>query len=272
MVDKKKRSRIARKPTTPPPEADAWVDAGGEDPETAVESTASAAQNLPGTTLFLSDIKDRRDGDTRPLNDDHVQALAESIAAVGLIEPLVVDLQGHLLAGGHRRAAIKYLRENDSMAYQGHFPKDRIPVRRLEFDAGREPDRALEIEVTENERRRDYTATEVKQLAERLRSAGYVDRRGRPKAGELRLKPALEVIIGKSARTIQRLLYESDGANGKEEIRSNVRIKKARHLKRAIAALRAWEKLGADGVHENTLQADLSGIIEMLEGAISKDD
>ena len=271
MVDKKKRSRIARKPTTPPPEADAWVGAGGEDPEIAAESLATAAPNPLGTTLLLDDIKDRHGGDTRPLNDDHVQALAESIAAVGLIEPLVVDLQGHLLAGGHRRAAIKYLQANDSRAYQEQFPKGRIPVRRLEFDAEKEPDRALGIEVTENERRRDYTATEVKQLAERLRAAGYVDRRGRPKAGELRLKPALEVIIGKSARTIQRLLYESDDAN-KGEIRSNVRIKKAQHLKRAIAALRAWEKLGADGVHEKKLQTDLSEIIGTLESAISKDE
>lgn len=271
MVDRKKRSRIARKPTTPPPEADAWVDAGGEDPEIALESTVTAAPNPPSVTLLLDDIKDRHGGDTRPLNDEHVKALAESIAAVGLIEPLVVDTQGHLLAGGHRRAAIKYLRDNDFGAYQAQFPKDHVPVRQLEFDAEKEPERALGIEVTENERRRDYTATEVKQLAERLRSAGYVDRRGRPKAGELRLKPALEVIIGKSARTIQRLLYESDGAN-KEEIRSNVRIKKIRHLKRAIAALRAWEKLGVDGIHERKLQDELSSIIENLEGAISKDE
>ncbi len=273
MVDRKKRSRIAKKPTTPPPEADAWVGAGGEDPEIAAEPipSISTKPNPSGTTLSLDDIKDRHGGDTRPLNDDHVQALAESIAAVGLIEPLVVDIEGHLLAGGHRRAAIKYLREHDSKAYQEQFLDNRIPVRQLEFIAEDEPDRALGIEVTENERRRDYTAAEVKQLAERLRAAGYIDRRGRPKEGELRLKPALEVIIGKSARTVQRLLYENDSENKDKTIRPNDRIKKDQHLKKAISALRAWEKFGADDVCERELYADLSNIIEKIEDAMSKD-
>ena len=274
MVDRKKRSRIAKKPTTPPPEADAWVGAGGEDPEIAAEPvpTVPTEPRLSGTTLLLDNIKDRHSGDTRPLNDDHVQALAESIAAVGLIEPLVVDIQGHLLAGGHRRAAIEYLREHDSKTYQEQFPGNRIPVRQLGFIAEDEPDRALGIEVTENERRRDYTAAEVKQLAERLRAAGYVDRRGRPKEGELRLKPALEVIIGKSARTVQRLLYENGSENKDKEIRPNDRIKKEQHLKKAISALRAWEKLGADDVYERDLHASLSNIIEKIEHAMSKNE
>jgi len=51
-----------------------------------------------------------RDADTRPLNPAHVEALAESIAALGLIDPLAVDKQGRLLAGGHRLAAILQLR------------------------------------------------------------------------------------------------------------------------------------------------------------------
>lgn len=272
MVDRKKRSRIAKKPTAPPPEADAWVGAGGEDPEITAEPvlTVPTKPKPSGTTLLLDDIKNRPGGDTRPLNDDHVQALAESIAAVGLIEPLVVDIQGYLLAGGHRRAAIKYLQEHDPKAYQEQFPGNRIPVRQLEFVAEDEPDRALGIEVTENERRRDYTAAEVKQLAERLRAAGYVDRRGRPKEGELRLKPALEVIIGKSARTVQRLLYENDDKNKNKEIRPNDRIKKEHHLKKAIRALKAWEKIGANDTHEKELHASLSNIIEKIENAMSK--
>lgn len=273
MVERKKRSRIAKKPSTPPPEADAWVRAGGEDPEIAAEPTPAvpAQPKTSGTTLLLSNIKDRHGGDTRPLNNDHVQALAESIAAVGLIEPLVVDIQGHLLAGGHRRAAIEYLREHHPEAYQEQFPDNCIPVRQLAFVAEDEPERALGIEVTENERRRDYTAAEVKQLAKRLRSAGYVDRRGRPKEGELRLKPALEVIIGKSARTVQRLLYENDAGNKDKEIRPNDRIKKEQYLKKALTALKAWEKLGADDVYEKELYANLSNIIEKIEDAISKE-
>ena len=56
-------------------------------------------------TLFLCERKY-----TCPLNLAHVEALAESIAALGLIEPLVVDKQGRLLTGGHQLAAIVQLR------------------------------------------------------------------------------------------------------------------------------------------------------------------
>ena len=51
--------------------------------------------------------------DTRPLNEDHVQALSESIAVLGLLEPLVVDKRSRLLAGGHRLAALYVLRNDE---------------------------------------------------------------------------------------------------------------------------------------------------------------
>lgn len=56
--------------------------------------------------LFFEDILDRPGGDTRPLNLNHVSELATSILVIGLITPLTVDCHGHLLAGGHRRAAL----------------------------------------------------------------------------------------------------------------------------------------------------------------------
>jgi ParB family chromosome partitioning protein len=64
------------------------------------------------------------------------------------------------------------------------------------FDAEAEPDLALQVEVAENEKRRDYTISEARALAERLRAAGYVDVKGRPAKGEKALRPALEVIMG----------------------------------------------------------------------------
>ncbi len=45
-----------------------------------------------GTTLPLEQILDR-ETDTRPLQSQHVTQLAESIAVLELIEPLVVDNQ-----------------------------------------------------------------------------------------------------------------------------------------------------------------------------------
>jgi ParB family chromosome partitioning protein len=78
----------------------------------------------------------------------------------------------------------------------------------MDFDAEAEPERALQVEVAENEKRRDYTALEARTLAERLRAAGYVDVKGRPTKGEKALRPALEVIMGKSLRTVRRYLNE----------------------------------------------------------------
>lgn len=64
----------------------------------------------PGTNVVpIAEIRLRRDGDSRELAAAHVVTLAESIAALGILEPVVVDLEGHLLAGGHRLAALQLL-------------------------------------------------------------------------------------------------------------------------------------------------------------------
>jgi hypothetical protein len=55
----------------------------------------------------------RREEDSRPLLAKHVLEVAESIAVLGLIEPLVIDTNGYLLAGGHRLAAIQLLARDD---------------------------------------------------------------------------------------------------------------------------------------------------------------
>jgi len=135
-----------------------------------------------------------------------IQEQLAAIAVLGLLEPLVVDRRGKLLAGGHRKAAVFVLKEANPAAYAKHFPNDLVPVRVVDFDAEENPDLALQVEVTENEKRRDYTSGEVRALAERLRDAGYADVKGRPAMGEKALRPALEVIIGKSIRTVRRYL------------------------------------------------------------------
>ena len=164
---------------------------------------------VSSSTLPLDEIRDRAAGDTRPLNADHVEELVKSIALLGLIEPLVVDSQNRLLAGGHRRAAILQLWENEPEVFDQHFPSG-VPVHRLSFDSEREPEMALEIEISENEKRKDFSRAEVKVLANKLREAGYTDTPGRPKIGEKRLRPALELIVGKSLKTLQRYLNEDE--------------------------------------------------------------
>jgi ParB family transcriptional regulator, chromosome partitioning protein len=161
------------------------------------------------STLPLDQITDRPGGDTRPLNQSHVEALAESIAAVGLIQPIAVDNLGRLLAGGHRRAAIAYLQTSNAAAFSKWFAPG-VPVHRFDFDASQDEGRALAIEATENEKRRDYTPGEVRELADRLVAAGYRNIKGKPKTGQKAVAPTLAIIVGKSQRTIERYLAKPD--------------------------------------------------------------
>ena len=189
----------------------------------------------------LTDVKARPHGDTRRVDARHVLELAESLSALGLLEPLVVDRHLHLLAGAHRWEAMKLLAISDhevrAIAWEtiagiadlksltdaellGAIDRVRalaplaapaqVPVRIVEVDATSEADRALAIEVAENEKRRDYTKQEVTALAGRLQKAGYRIMRGKPKVGERALGPALAVIIGKSERTVRRLMGGPD--------------------------------------------------------------
>jgi ParB family transcriptional regulator, chromosome partitioning protein len=157
--------------------------------------------------LPLDKITDRPGGDTRPLNQSHVEALAESIAVVGLIQPIAVDSQGRLLAGGHRRAAIVHLQETNPTAFSQWFGAG-IPIHRFDFDASQDEGRALAIEAMENATRRDYTPGEVRELADRLRQSGYQDLTGRPNPGQKSVVLALSTIIGKSDKTVRRYLSE----------------------------------------------------------------
>jgi|GEM_PF-377008 ParB family chromosome partitioning protein len=181
--------------------------------QTIAEQTDDASRSL----MKFNQIKERKI-DTRPLDPTHVEQLAESIAVLGLIEPLVVDIKGVLLAGAHRKSAIAQIQELAPEAYIKQFPEDMTPVRVMPFDADQEPDLALQVEISENEKRRDYTPTEIRALAERLRESGYTDVPGRPAKGERRLRPAIEVIVGKSLRQVRRILNEE------EKTRTHVRV------------------------------------------------
>jgi ParB family chromosome partitioning protein len=220
---------------------------------------------------------DRAGGDSRPLNPAHVEELTNSIAVVGLIAPIAVDSRGRLLAGGHRRAAILELQERDPEAFVKQFPAGQVPIRRYDFDSEVEPEKALAIEASENEKRKDYTAAEVRAIAERLRSAGYRDSPGKPKKGEKALRPALELIIGKSLRQVRRYLNEAEGLveNGKlsqdKQTRTAVRV-----LNQALVSLRKWADLAEDnpvsGSAVRSLQGQVDRMIQDIEAAIAELD
>jgi ParB family transcriptional regulator, chromosome partitioning protein len=60
--------------------------------------------------MKFNQVKNRK-VDTWPLDPLHVGQLAESITVLGLIELLVVDIKGVLLAGAHRKSAIAQIQE-----------------------------------------------------------------------------------------------------------------------------------------------------------------
>lgn len=224
----------------------------------------------------LDAVLRRPDGDTRPVDPLHVLELAESIVAVDLLEPLVVDQKNRLIAGAHRLAAIRLLAAaNRAVEFEllvtGPLPakqaliSDRlqalppiqakwqvIPVRRLSFDAQQDHASALAAEVAENERRRDYTRAEIKNLAERLKKNGFRHTVGRPKTGEKSLVPALETIVGKSRATIWRMLGDGSEIVSNETI-SDPLIKVVRNLEAALRILKS-----VDG------QAETEHAIKML--------
>ena len=247
-----KKSRIASRPSIPKV-ADEWVAAGGLDPD--AELSAGGKKS----TWVLDQIQNRAE-DTRPLKQEHVQALVESISVLGLIEPLVIDQDGKLLAGGHRKAAISLLRETQPDQYHQHFPENLVPVRIMDFSSEIEPDRAIEIEISENELRRDYSKAEVLAIASRLRNAGYKDTPGRPKKGEKRLKPALSTIFGKSIRTVERYLSEETPTNGG--------VFPGIHLSRALPHLKKWQKERGETQEEQDLAQKLPELIELMKAVL----
>lgn len=227
---------MARKRTNP----DMWNDAAETADAIHEQDQAAAAlseiERAQRTSLPFDSIRSR-ETDTRPLQPKHVTDLAESIAVLGLIEPLVVDLQGVLLAGGHRLAAIQTLKDSNPDAYAQHFPNDLVPVRVMAFDAESEPERSLQVELAENEKRINYSRDQIEQLAERLRSLNYRDIPGRPKAGEKALGPALAVAIGVSARYVRKVLAEQNEEQYIHTRNSDPNFQKLKVLRRIEAAL-----------------------------------
>jgi len=222
-------------------------------------------ERMQRAALPLDQIQERVT-DTRQLRQEHVEQLAESIAVLGLLEPLVVDNRGRLLAGGHRKAAIFSIKENNPEAYAQHFPDNTVPVRMMSFDAEADPERALQVEVSENEKRRDYTPAEVRALAERLRTAGYMDTPGRPTKDEKRLRPALEVIIGKSLRSVRRYLTE-------EKPVQIGQVSKKMALRQAKTALERWQSLSEAERNtsvEKQLAKKLSQLLSLIEKTLNE--
>lgn len=207
------------------------------------------------TLLDPAQVRPRTDN-TRPARAGHVVALAESIAAAGLVQPPAVDKAHRLIAGLNRLEACRLLmlapadRQtfakaldgwDDELAARlvalpepGQLPEPlnagKLPVRVLvDLDAHDDPAAALAAEAAENTARKAYTMPEVRDLAQKLRAAGYREVVGRPKKGEKALRPALELVLGQSASTVRRILgtKETNKPAGDDHAATLRRLQKA---------------------------------------------
>jgi ParB family chromosome partitioning protein len=188
------------------------------------------------TLLDPDQVRPRTDN-TRPARAGHVVALAESIAAAGLVQSPAVDKAHRLIAGLNRLEACRLLMlpskdrlgfvkaldayDDELDARIAALPDARrlpeplnagkLPVRVLtELDAHEDPAAALAAEAAENTARKAYSGQEIRDLAQRLRAAGYREIVGRPKKGQKALRPALELVLGQSASTVRRILGKKE--------------------------------------------------------------
>lgn len=249
-----------RQPSKPP------VDPAGE-----ARLQAGDVAHLP-----LDRILDRPIGDTRPAEARHVLGLAESIAAIGLLEPLVVDVHGRLISGLNRRTALYLLGTEDADERVAQWRALRqpdqpepteaelrrvadlvpplwisapVPVRLLRINAETHPEQALAAELAENEHRAAYSPSEVKAWASRLATAGFTrsGRRGRPRKGERPLLPALSAIVGKSRQTLERILDEKSPSGQLPPKVTNNAMDASRLLRRFKKLIRECEGLELKG-------------------------
>lgn len=225
------------------------------DKRLAAEAGHAAAVAL----VPLDAVLDRPGGDTREPTADAVDALAESLDALGLLEPLVVDRRGRLLAGKTRLLALRRLQAKDPRRW------GMVPVRRMvDLDAEADAGRALAVEIAENEQRKDYTAAEVRGLADRLKAAGFRATPGRPRKGTRALLPALGAVVGKSKRHLLRILAgETDGAGRTEP---PTLAEACERLRRALLAFeRVAGEAGRLKGNERRAVRDAAALAELLE-------
>jgi ParB-like chromosome segregation protein Spo0J len=195
----------------------------GRRPSSVEPRVDPLSPHAPIQMVPINKITDRS-RDTRPINLDHVAQLVESIKVIGLITPLAVDRELTLLAGAHRLEALKRLAKEDVASFERLFPERKVPARVMELSADTDQLLALRVEVEENEKRRDYTSTEVFEVAQTLEAAGFTRTRGRPNVGEKPLIPALEAIFGKSKATIKRYLAQEEKQKTEEQVIVNPQI------------------------------------------------
>ncbi|MBE9194353.1 ParB/RepB/Spo0J family partition protein [Synechocystis sp. LEGE 06083] len=181
----------------------------------AAEETLQRQQMKEGL-VPLDKIGDRAEGDTRQINAKHVKELVESIQVLGLITPLTVDRHYRLLAGGHRKAALEKLAAESPETFTAFFGEG-VPVNIMDIDAETATLTALQVEVEENTQRKNYTPSEIREAARKLKEAGYEQLKGRPSKGQKSINRELMSVFGASRRYITKILNDPEDEQQKQK-------------------------------------------------------
>ncbi len=131
--------------------------------------------NFSNRNIPISDLTPGPNSRSAASLKTNMKTLAASIAAIGLLEPLIVrktkEGKYEVLAGGRRFAAIKHLQATKGSAerFAQLFPDEKIPVRVME-EAG-ESHHAV-VTLAENSARENPTLTDVAAWVGSMRDAG----------------------------------------------------------------------------------------------------
>jgi len=201
---------------------------------------AGKVPTRPTGTVKMDKILPRHWPPIRAFRPLHAIGLAASIHEDGLVEPIVVDREGRLLAGAHRLGAcwllaagegervVAVLDAMEQLSRPGAKHPDAkiwspamvsvplgtgkldplaIPVRIFPFDSAKQRAQAHKIEVTENEQREQMTRPELEAYMDFLQETGkFTFSKGRPPKGVKSGYQEMAANTGINKQTLRKML------------------------------------------------------------------
>jgi hypothetical protein len=217
---------------------------------------AVGGQTMPVLSLGL------RSGvqDTRPLAARHVVDLAESISILGLLEPIVVEPDGNLLAGAHRRAAVQLLAIADPAKRRALFVSQvfrsgdaEAPGAGGRLDEGAEPPDTGEI-------------AGLAERIEAIRSDAFLAQCGSPPK-----IPVQVMEIPRADRTAQVLAIEAAENNVRRPYTHEEIVQLALRLKKAGYRIKAGKPKRGERSMLSALEAAVGRSKRQIQNILSED-
>lgn len=263
--------------------------------DAAVKTKVEEAKSIQ--IVPLQNIRNRHMEDTRPAAPKHILSLAESIAALGILQPLALDKKHRLIAGLHRLSAIKLIASSDREEFFNNLggkvdesireqldtlphlstlalplSQGELPCVILDFDSANDTEAALAAEAAENTARKGYSSDEIANIAQKLLNAGYTERDGRPKKGEKALRPTMEMILGMTSKQVRHALDKARSVTSSEKNLPKGQVfEKSKYLSSlSKASIKSLQSLQAADMEHRESLAEILNLLEQLNQAIER--